>query len=66
MVECRDYAVTVTLTFTTTVSFASIERATPITPDDAIANFYGYGLDALIESGEYDVGGYNSIRVVAI
>ncbi len=64
VIEEKEYQITVTLTFSTTVRFAAIERDGSITTEDAIANFYGYGLGELIDSGEYEVGGYDSIKVV--
>lgn len=56
-----EFEVSVTLTFRTVVSFANAKIG--VTYDDAIDNFYGYGLLDLIESGEYNVDGMNSLTV---
>lgn len=55
MIEDKEFDVTITLRLGTNVVFSPIERDTPITKDDALANFYGYGLglSALLDSGEY-------------
>lgn len=65
MIEEKEYEVTVTLTFTTNVRFAPIERDSAITNEDALANFYGYGLSDVLDSDEYSVG-YDSIKVKEI
>ncbi len=53
MIEDAEYQVSVTMTFKATVLFSEIERETPLTREDALANFYGMGLGEVIDSGEY-------------
>lgn len=53
VVESADYDVSVTIIFSTHVDFAEMERHSPITNEDALANFYGYGLSEVLDSGEY-------------
>lgn len=53
VIEERDFHVSVTVRLSTNVGFAPIERDSAITSDDALANFYGMGLGALLDSGEY-------------
>lgn len=53
MIEEKDYDVAVSITFKTNVRFMPIERDGALTKQDALANFYGYGLDKIFASGEY-------------
>lgn len=51
-----EFDVEVTMTFRTNVLFVGIkDTADPPGPDDAMANFLGYGLDNVMNSGEYGV-----------
>ena len=53
MSERLTYEVEVTITFSTNITFDTMANETEPTKADALANFYGCGLSALFDSGEY-------------
>lgn len=63
--EEADYEVSVTVRLSMRVPFAPIERARPITDEDALDNFYGYGLAKVLDSGEYEYD-VSDVKVVKL